>query len=219
MSRYYDSNTGRFISADGMMSGVSTSLDGFNLYAYCFNNPVMMTDGEGNWPKWLKVVADIGLYVLSAATATVVASVAAAKYPPDPAIITCIITGVFLDTFSSLNNVTNAIYYNYISDGKSDITSDTYSEEGYISRWDRLDYTKQETKTKKYDKTAKMYFAEYNVHMYGWFALTSLQKIPGCKKLLSKPVGRAQYADIDVGLYDSDPMVEKFTKIFMYFGM
>ena len=60
-SRYYDANVGRFISPDAMMSGVSGSLDGFNLYAYCFNNPVMMADGEGNWPKnwdeakaWLK---------------------------------------------------------------------------------------------------------------------------------------------------------------------
>ena len=28
---------------------VETSI---NLYAYCFNNPVSLTDGTGNWPQW-----------------------------------------------------------------------------------------------------------------------------------------------------------------------
>lgn len=50
-SRYYDSNTGRFISPDSLMSGVNGSLHGFNLYAYCFNNPISFTDSEGNWPS------------------------------------------------------------------------------------------------------------------------------------------------------------------------
>ena len=27
---------------------------GYNQFAYCFNNPVNMTDASGNWPKWLK---------------------------------------------------------------------------------------------------------------------------------------------------------------------
>ena len=37
-----------------MMSGVNGSLHGINLYAYCFNNPVMLTDSEGNWPEWFE---------------------------------------------------------------------------------------------------------------------------------------------------------------------
>jgi len=53
-SRYYDSNTGRFINADEVMSGVNGSLHGFNLYSYCFNNPIMMRDTSGNWPSWIK---------------------------------------------------------------------------------------------------------------------------------------------------------------------
>ena len=51
-SRYYDPNTYRFISPDSVMSGVTGSLNGFNLYVYCFNNPINMTDAQGNWPKW-----------------------------------------------------------------------------------------------------------------------------------------------------------------------
>ena len=34
------------------MSGASGSLQGCNLYAYCFNNPIMYTDENGNWPSW-----------------------------------------------------------------------------------------------------------------------------------------------------------------------
>ena len=54
-TRYYDSNTGRFINADEVMSGVNGSLQGFNLYVYCFNNPIMHTDYTGNWPSWKSI--------------------------------------------------------------------------------------------------------------------------------------------------------------------
>jgi len=57
-SRYYDSNTGRFISPDSLMSGVNGSLHGFNLYAYCFNNPISFTDSQGNWPQWMENAAN-----------------------------------------------------------------------------------------------------------------------------------------------------------------
>ena len=53
-SRYYDSVVGRFINPDSVMAGVGGDLRGSNLYAYCFNNPVNMSDPDGNWP-WLIV--------------------------------------------------------------------------------------------------------------------------------------------------------------------
>ena len=43
-SRYYDSNTGRFISAD---DALYHTLLGYNMYAYCNNNPVMFFDPTG----------------------------------------------------------------------------------------------------------------------------------------------------------------------------
>ena len=52
-SRYYDPEIGRWINADGQLSGVGEELLGYNLFAYCFNNPVNMGDPSGNWPKWL----------------------------------------------------------------------------------------------------------------------------------------------------------------------
>jgi len=55
-ARYYDSNTGRFINADTLISGANGSLYGYNLYVYCFNNPVSLIDENGNWPKWMEKV-------------------------------------------------------------------------------------------------------------------------------------------------------------------
>ena len=38
-SRYYDSNTGRFINADGYVS-TGQGIIGNNMFAYCGNNPI-----------------------------------------------------------------------------------------------------------------------------------------------------------------------------------
>ena len=47
-SRYYDPVTGRFINADDMSNlGADGELNGYNLYAYCGNNPVMYQDDTG----------------------------------------------------------------------------------------------------------------------------------------------------------------------------
>ena len=53
-SRYYNPKMGRFISADGVING-NGDLLGYNLYAYCSNNPVMYSDisGEGLL-TWIK---------------------------------------------------------------------------------------------------------------------------------------------------------------------
>ena len=52
-SRYYDPEIGRWINADGEMTDVGGDILGYNLFAYCFNNPVNMDDPSGEWPKWL----------------------------------------------------------------------------------------------------------------------------------------------------------------------
>ena len=40
------------------MAGVSESLSGYNMFAYCLNNPVNMADTSGNWPQWIKDAAN-----------------------------------------------------------------------------------------------------------------------------------------------------------------
>ena len=53
-ARYYDPNTGRFISADSISYlGADGELTSYNLYAYCGNNPIMYTDPTGHMPEWL----------------------------------------------------------------------------------------------------------------------------------------------------------------------
>ena len=48
-SRYYNPEWGRFINADGYVS-TGTGLLGYNMYAYCNNNPVMYVDPDGEFP-------------------------------------------------------------------------------------------------------------------------------------------------------------------------
>lgn len=45
-SRYYDSNTGRFINADGLVQTGQGLLDK-NMFAYCANNPIIYRDSSG----------------------------------------------------------------------------------------------------------------------------------------------------------------------------
>ena len=70
-SRYYDPENRRFINADTIISQESTL--GYNLFAYCNNNPVNMTDETGNLP-FFAVTAAIG-----AVFGAVVGGVKAAK--------------------------------------------------------------------------------------------------------------------------------------------
>ena len=48
-SRYYDPITTRFINADGLIS-TGTGVLGYNMFAYCNNNPIMFADPSGNCP-------------------------------------------------------------------------------------------------------------------------------------------------------------------------
>ena len=52
-SRYYDPEIGRWINADNQIAGVGGEVLGYNMFAYCMNNPVNMSDPSGNWPRWI----------------------------------------------------------------------------------------------------------------------------------------------------------------------
>ena len=78
-SRYYDPVTGRFLNADNAVSGTGESVQGYNLYAYCFNNPVNMDDRTGNWPSWAtKLVAAVAVVAVVAAVAAITVATAGA---------------------------------------------------------------------------------------------------------------------------------------------
>ena len=92
VDRYYNPQQGRFISTDSELAGAGETVHGYNLFAYCHNNPVNMGDPDGNWPKWAKkivaaaaiaiavtVVAAITVATAGAGTAIACAAVGAAK--------------------------------------------------------------------------------------------------------------------------------------------
>ena len=47
-SRYYNPEWGRFLNADGYINA-NGDIIGFNIFAYCGNNPIMETDPTGKW--------------------------------------------------------------------------------------------------------------------------------------------------------------------------
>ena len=72
-ARYYDPEVRRFISADDMQYlGAGDKISGYNLFAYCNNNPVMGYDPTGNW-DWGGVLVGAGLMGTSIAAAAALA--------------------------------------------------------------------------------------------------------------------------------------------------
>ena len=78
-SRYYDSKVGRWINADNQIAGVGGEVLGYNMFAYCMNNPVNMSDPSGNWPKWAtKLVVAVAVVAVVAVVAAVTVATAGA---------------------------------------------------------------------------------------------------------------------------------------------
>ena len=123
-------------------------------------------------------------------------------------------------TFGAINNAANAVYYNYISDGKAELETNpehsSYVDE-YVSRWDRLDYTKQETGEEKYNLNAWCHYSEYSLHMYGWYATGwAMDKdIP----LFTSSARSCYSADIDSHAADQRPHVKIVTYFFGMLGL
>ena len=77
-TRYYDPETGSFVTIDVIYYIDPDSINGLNLYAYCGNNPVMATDPTGTteWWEWLiGGLIVIGLVVGAVLTGGAVAAV------------------------------------------------------------------------------------------------------------------------------------------------
>ena len=66
------------MNADGQISEVGGELLGYNMFSYCFNNPVNKSDADGNWPKWATKVL-IGAAVIAVAAIVTVATAGAAS--------------------------------------------------------------------------------------------------------------------------------------------
>jgi RHS repeat-associated protein len=61
-SRYYNPQWGRFVNADDTDTiGATEGLLTTNLFTYCVNNPVNMTDESGYWPYAIDGVGSLGV--------------------------------------------------------------------------------------------------------------------------------------------------------------
>ena len=79
-SRYYNPEICRFTNADCVVSNVGENILGNNMFVYCLNNPVNMSDLTGNWPTWGQVftaIATVAVAVVIAAAVVAAAPAAA----------------------------------------------------------------------------------------------------------------------------------------------
>ena len=58
-SRYYDPTVGRFLNADGII-GANGGIEGYNMFAYCNNNPIIFADYNGFLRSYSVIVNDGG---------------------------------------------------------------------------------------------------------------------------------------------------------------
>ena len=117
----------------------------------------------------------------------------------------------------------DAIYYNFISDGKSDLSPTSYSGNNgdivkYHSRWERLDYTKAMTGDKYYGLNAWRYFSEYSFHMYGWIAFHKFYDESKKTGLAGIPY-KLRDAEVSWNAWDTRLSVNIFTVILGLLGI
>ena len=76
-TRYYDPVTCRFINADAVdvLYADHESFLQYNLFTYCWNNPVNLSDETGEWPSWATKVL-VGVAVIAACAIVTVVTVA-----------------------------------------------------------------------------------------------------------------------------------------------
>lgn len=198
-SRYYNPEWGRFLNADGYVNA-NGDIVGFNMFAYCSNNPVMGYDptGEWNWGKFWDGVVSIGAAVVGVVSGVIAGgSILVTTGNVGVAVAGGIVAGSAAT--GAINNTVNAIYYEF-SDGESDLTSDSYVENGYLTRWERLDYAKNQTEESHYNLNAWRYYSEYGLHMYGWLATGwALDKDVSVVSNIAKS---CQDADVEINSWD-----------------
>ena len=117
-SRYYNPQWGRFLNADGYVS-TGTGLLGYNMYAYCDNNPVMGYDptGEWNWGTFLSGANLIMVGAMAMATAATILSCGAAA----PLMVVVAAATAVAGAATVVNGIAEVVEtgtdYNFVRDG------------------------------------------------------------------------------------------------------
>lgn len=118
-SRYYSPVLCRFVNADIQIADIGGELLGYNMFAYCMNNPVNRCDATGNWPNWGKMASGASLLAIGlvacAAAATVVSGGACT-----PLLVAACVTFVAggMTVLNGVAEITESVTdYNYMRDG------------------------------------------------------------------------------------------------------
>ena len=118
-SRYYDPQTGRFISMDDISYLDPETIGGTNLYAYCGNDPVNRTDPSGHSWEWSTFWT--GLLMVGTAITAIALSVT--TFGAGIPLAMSIVAGVTLGAgiLTGINGVATIIEsgtnYNFVRDG------------------------------------------------------------------------------------------------------
>lgn len=121
MARYYDPVTHRFINSDNQVSKTG-KLGGYNLFIYCNNNPLNLSDPTGQWPDWGALItgvvtAAIGVVAIAAVVVTAGAAtplVALGLAAVATAGVACVVNGAsrIIGGFTGYNPVARAVGQN-----------------------------------------------------------------------------------------------------------
>ena len=136
-TRFYDPQIGRFISPDSPGNlGAGNQLIGFNLYAYCGNNPVMGYDPMGTWD--LFTWGEGLFYTIIGATAIVSAAAVFTVPGAGYAMYAFAATTLVAGTATVLNGVAEMIEastdYNFVRDGILNGNEELYEQQKNIFR-------------------------------------------------------------------------------------
>ena len=110
-SRYYNPSWGRFINADGQLPGVGGNVIGYNLFAYCLNNPVNMSDPLGNWPSWRTIFKVAATVITVTAVAVAIVATAGAAGVAAGVVSTAVVKSAVIGTMigGGVTGTANAI--------------------------------------------------------------------------------------------------------------
>lgn len=78
---------------------------GYNQFAYCFNNPVNLSDPDGNWPKLSSILATVAVAAAAVAVVAVTVATCGAAAPALMAAGGSIISGMSAGTAAALTSV------------------------------------------------------------------------------------------------------------------
>ena len=127
-SRYYDPAIRRFINADGYVNA-NGDLLGFNLFAYCGNNPVMGYDptGEWSWSKFFNGAKLLSVGITAIATAATILTCGAAA----PVMVAVAAVTLTAGTLTAVNGVAEVVEagtdYNFVRDGAFGGNAEAYN--------------------------------------------------------------------------------------------